>query len=67
LGGGQKGGTQGERALSFPIGEKTKMAEFDEAAWQHMQQEAAHKLQSTQGHDLFLVAVCPLGQNIRPQ
>jgi len=56
--GGQKGGTQGERALSFAIGQKTKMADLDEAAWQHMEQEAAHKLQSIQGHGLLLVAVC---------
>ena len=42
----------------MPIGQKTKMADLDEAAWQHMQQEAAHKLQSIQGHGLFLVAVC---------
>jgi hypothetical protein len=33
------------------------MADLDEAAWQHMQQEAAHKLHCIQGHDLFLVAV----------
>jgi hypothetical protein len=56
--GGQKGGTQGERALSLPIGQKTKMADLDEAAWQHMEQEAAHKLHRIQGHDLLLVAVC---------
>jgi len=34
------------------------MADLDEAAWQHMQQEAAHKLHSIQGHGLLLVAVC---------
>ena len=33
------------------------MADLDEAAWQHMQQEAAHKLHCIQGHDLFLVVV----------
>ena len=58
LRGGQKGGTQGERAFSFAIGQKPKMADLDEAAWQHMQQEAAHKLHRIQGHGLFLVAVC---------
>ena len=42
----------------MPIGQKTKMADLDEAAWQHVQQEAAHKLHCIQGHDLFLVAVC---------
>src|SRR5262252_4559062 len=36
------------------------MADLDEAAWQHMQQEAAHKLHCIQGHDLFLVAVGPI-------
>ena len=34
------------------------MADLDEAAWQHMQQEAAHKLHCLQGHDLFLVTMC---------
>jgi len=58
LRGGQKGGTQRDRVLSFPIGQKTEMADLDEAAWQHMQQEAAHKLHSIQGHGLLLVAVC---------
>ena len=58
LRGGQKGGTQRERTLSFAIGQETKMADLDEAAWQHMQQEAAHKLHCIQGHGLFLVAVC---------
>ena len=58
LRGGQKGGTQRDRVLSFPIGQKTEMADLDEAAWQHMQQEAAHKLQGVQGHGLLLVAVC---------
>jgi hypothetical protein len=43
---GQKDGTQRERALSFAIGQKPKMADLDKAAWQHMQQEAAHKLHS---------------------
>ncbi|HKE23514.1 MAG TPA: hypothetical protein VKB88_14205, partial [Bryobacteraceae bacterium] len=33
------------------------MADLDEAAWQDMQQEAAHKLHCIQGHDFFLVAV----------
>ena len=33
------------------------MTDLDEAAWQHMQQEAAYKLHCIQGHDLFLVAV----------
>src|SRR5215475_11329772 len=33
------------------------MANLDEAAWQHMQQEAAYKLHCIQSHDLFLVAV----------
>ena len=33
------------------------MSDLDEAAWQHMQQEAAHKLHCIQGHDLFLVVV----------
>lgn len=42
----------------MPISQKTKMTDFDEAAWQHMQQEAAHKLHCIQGHGLFLVAVC---------
>jgi hypothetical protein len=54
----RRGEHNASATLSFPIGQKTKMADLDEAARQHMQQEAAHKLQSIQGHDLFLVAVC---------
>ena len=34
------------------------MADLHEAAGQPMQQEAAHKLHSIQGHGLLLVAVC---------
>ena len=44
--------------LSFPIGQKAEMTNLNEAAREHMKQEAAHKLQSIQGHDFLLVAVC---------
>jgi hypothetical protein len=43
---------------SFSIGQKAEVADFDEAAWEHMKEEAAHELQSIQGHDFLLVAVC---------
>src|SRR5690242_4527518 len=57
LRGGKKSETQRQSMLSFPIGQKAEMADLDEPAWEHVQQEAAHKLYRIQCHDFLLVAV----------
>jgi hypothetical protein len=44
--------------LSLAIRQITEVTNFDEAAWKHMKQETAHKLDRIECHDLLLVAVC---------
>lgn len=54
---GKNSGTQLESVLPFAIGQKTEMANLHETAREHMQQEAAHKLQSVQCHEFLLIVV----------
>ena len=43
--------------LAIPIGEESEVANLDESAGQHMQEEAPDELDGLQGHLLDLIAV----------
>ena len=54
-----------EKCGSFPIGKEAEVADAHEAAWQHMEQEAAKELIDRQSHDPLSVAVCGIAPSER--
>src|ERR1700693_36438 len=49
--------TQWKKFGSLPIGEEAEVADAHEAAWQHVEQEAAEELVDRQSHDPLWGAV----------
>ncbi len=50
--------TEWKKLGSSPIGKEAEVADADEAAWQHVEQEAAEELIDRQSHEPLSVAVC---------
>ncbi len=53
----QQSPAEGQQAGAASVGEKSEVADADEAAGEQVQQEAAQELVDGQGHESFLVAV----------
>ncbi len=53
----QQSPAEGQQAGAASVGEKSEVADADEAAGEQVQQEAAQELVNGQGHESVLVAV----------